>query len=117
MTSFLIAYDLARPQANKHALASAIMMIGQSWARPLETTWYVKADMDASDIEAILTGLLGDDDGLLVQPVNENAALANTTLRWFKRRSAPAAGASNVVAFPVVAELPAMVDYDLAEAV
>ena len=116
MTSFLIAYDLARPQANKHALASAIMMIGQSWARPLENTWYVKADMEASDIEAILSGLLGDDDGLLVQPVAESAQLTNTALRWFKRRST-APEASNVVAFPVIPELPAVEEYPLAQAV
>ena len=35
MRTFLISYDLAQPNANKNAINSAIMMLGQSWARPL----------------------------------------------------------------------------------
>jgi hypothetical protein len=108
MTTYLISYDLAAPQTNKQAIASAIMMLGQSWARPLEQTWYLRADIAESDIEAVLGGLLGDDDGLLVQVVEKDAVLANASLRWFKQRAsrATATASSNVVAFPVVSERP-----------
>lgn len=108
MTTFLISYDLAAPQTNKHAIASAIMMLGQSWARPLEQTWYLRADIDETDIETVLSGLLGEDDGLLVQAVEKGAVLANASLRWFKQRTSRAAepAATNVVAFPVVSERP-----------
>lgn len=108
MTTFLISYDLAAPQTNKHAIASAIMMLGRSWARPLEQTWYLRAEIAESDIETVLGGLLGDDDGLLVQAVEKDAVLANASLRWFKQRTGRAAdpATSNVVAFPVVPDRP-----------
>lgn len=118
MTTFLISYDLAKPQHNKHALASAIMMLGQSWARPLEQTWYIRADVAGRDIETILGSLLGDEDGLLVQAVEKDVVLANTTLRWFKQRRLPAeAATANVVAFPVIPDRPMVgAEVELAEA-
>ncbi len=100
MQTFLIAYDLAVPATNKHAISSAIMMLGQAWARPLDQTWYLKADLDVGDIEGVLGGLLGDDDGLLVQRIDRDGDLAKTALRWFKRRTQPVAGIeTNIVAF------------------
>ena len=103
MRTFLISYDLAAPTANKNAITSAIMMLGQSWARPLAQTWYIRADLEESDIESVLGGLLADDDGLIVQSVDQDASLANTELRWFRQRSQPLAGVeTNIVAFPAV---------------
>jgi|GEM_PF-251998 len=107
MTTFLISYDLAAPQTNKHAIASAIMMLGETWSRPLEQSWYIRADIEERDIELVLSALLGDDDGLLVQAVERDAVLANTSLRWFKQRRTPIAGDdNNVVVFPIVPEPP-----------
>ena len=101
MNTFLISYDLAAPRANKHALATAIMMIGRSWARPLEQTWLVRSELDAGEIESILGRLIGDDDGLLVQATAADAVVANTSVRWFRQRRAPAsANPANVIAFP-----------------
>ena len=114
MQMFLISYDLAAPAQNKNAMTSAIMMLGQSWARPLDQTWYIKADVEAGDIEQILGRLIGDDDGLLVQAVEDEAITANTQLRWFKQRAQPLAGVdSNVVAFPAASEAPAPVAGDV----
>ena len=50
-----------------------------------------------------LGDLLDSDDGLLVQSVDDQAVLTNTTLRWFRQRRADEALAkpNNVVAFPV----------------
>lgn len=123
MRTFLISYDLANPYANRHVIAQAIMEAGQSWARPLESTWYVKSDATPADLEDKLNGLLGQDDGLLVQAVKGDALMANTTLRWFRQRR-PAFDMpenSNVVAFPVIApkrtEADDVADPNLAEAV
>jgi len=105
MRTFLISYDLANPYANRHVIAQAIMEAGQSWARPLESTWYVKSDAPPAELEDKLQSLLGSDDGLLVQAVKGDAAMAGTTLRWFRQRR-PAFDMpenSNVVAFPVIA--------------
>lgn len=107
MRTFLISYDLATPSANKNAITSAIMMLGQSWARPLAQTWYIRAELEESDIESVLGGLLDEDDGLLVQCVEQEASLANTQLRWFRQRSQPLAGIeTNIVAFPAATAQP-----------
>src|SRR5690606_25610912 len=86
MRLFLIAYDLARSSPHKHAIAAAIMNLGQAWARPLETTWYVRSESSEGEIQHGLAGLLDPEDGLIVQPVSEGAAMANTALRWFRRK-------------------------------
>ncbi len=123
MRTFLISYDLANPYANRHVIAQAIMEAGQSWARPLESTWYVKSDAPLATIENQLKDLLGSDDGLLVQAVKGDALMANTTIRWFRQRR-PAFDMpedSNVVAFPVVAprrtQSDDLADPNLAEAI
>lgn len=108
MRTYLISYDLANPNAKKRALAEIIMGLGDKWARPLEQTWYVSSDESADEIEARMSWLLGDEDGLLVQAIGEGSALSNTSLRWFRRRGGvgPAAAAQmaasdeTVVAFP-----------------
>ena len=106
MRTFLVAYDLANPAANRNALTTAIMMLGRSWARPLEQTWYIKADLEEDDIHSVLATLLADDDGLIVQCVRDDAHLANTSLRWFKQRPLSRdLVETNVVAFPVVPEI------------
>ncbi len=112
MRTFLISYDLATPARNKHAMATAIMSLGSSWARPLEQTWYIRAESGENEIESRLAYLLDDEDGLIVQAVAEDAAMTNTRLRWFRQRR-PAfelEAGGNVVAFPcppaAQAELP-----------
>ena len=86
MSTYLISYSLANPTANKHILANAIMASGRSWARPLEHTWYVKSEQEAEFLEAFISATLDDGDSLVVQAVREDAAMANTSLRWFKHR-------------------------------
>jgi hypothetical protein len=102
MRTFLITYDLAKPNRNKHALASVIMSLGSAWARPLEQTWFVRSEESASELEERLTRLLDTDDGLIVQQVEAPAVFAQTSLRWFRQRrpgfDVPAT--SNVIAFP-----------------
>ena len=118
MRTFLISYDLARPNRNKHVLATAIMSLGQSWARPLEQTWYVRADAAETDIESRLAGLLDTDDGLIVQAVIDDAQLTNTSLRWFRQRRTPfdIDTTTNVIAFPLPGMVSAQTELPLAQA-
>lgn len=109
MRDFLISYDLSAPSRNKHEIATAIMAMGQSWARPLAQTWIIKTDLDVELIESRLARLLDDDDGLLVQPVSDTACFTNTSLRWFRQRR-PDSGETNVVVFPNVTETQPPVD-------
>ena len=86
MRTYLVAYDLARPQLNQAYLTEAIMSLGAAWARPLENVWYLRAGNSEKEIEARLERLLDQHDGLLVQEARGEAAMANTGLRWFRPR-------------------------------
>jgi hypothetical protein len=103
MRTFLISYDLANASA-RHMLASEIMQLGEAWARPLDNTWYVRIKARATEVEGRMRGLIGSDDGLLIQEVEADAFLLNTALRWFKKRR-PEGGdfPTNIVAFPAPA--------------
>ncbi len=102
MRTYLITYDLS--SAARHTLAGAIMQLGEAWARPLDTTWYVQSSERADALERRLKPHLESEDGLLIQQVEATAVLLNTALRWFRRRRPEnGAEASNVVAFPVPA--------------
>lgn len=105
MRTLIISYDLAQPHRNKHVLAQQIMALGQSWARPLEQTWYVRTEAREEEIEQQLCGLLDPDDGLLIQAVKEEAVLTNTALRWFRQRRAGVEMGenTNIIAFPMPA--------------
>lgn len=109
MRTFLISYDLANPLQNKHAIAQSIMTAGERWARPLESTWYLTSDEDEASLADRLQPLLDTDDGLLIQSVDDQAVLTNTSLRWFRQRRQSAARTdaareNNVVAFPAPAQ-------------
>lgn len=108
MRTYLISYDLANPNAKKHALAREIMGLGAKWARPLDQTWYVATKASSSDLNDRLSWMLGEEDGLIVQEVADDAILSNTALRWFRTKSkdglelrgaAASADETNVVPF------------------
>ena len=104
MRTYLITYDTAAPSRN--AIASAIMALGEAWARPLDATWYVQSSERPGALEQRLRTLLDSEDGLLIQQVEESAVLLNTALRWFRKRRQDAATATNVLAFPTAPEMP-----------
>ncbi|MGF1649076.1 MAG: hypothetical protein ACFCUN_01340 [Hyphomicrobiaceae bacterium] len=101
-TLFVISYDLATPLRNKHAVADAIMASGEAWARPLECTWYVRGAETLAALSAALAPVFDDEDGFIIQRVDEDVALGNTTLRWFRARARvePGPGA-DILPFPL----------------
>jgi hypothetical protein len=99
MKTFLIAYDLAEPLANRRLVVDAIMSVAISWARPLDTVWVVRSDRSGGEIETALGEALRVDDGLLVQETRGEAHLVNAGLRWFRpRRSVALTALTNAVA-------------------
>jgi hypothetical protein len=104
MRTYLITYDAAKPA---HALAGAIMRLGEAWARPLENTWYLQTTVRPTVLEEQLRAHLDGEDGLLIQPVVVDAVLLNTMLRWFKRRRDATSATPTVIAFPATASVPA----------
>jgi hypothetical protein len=117
MRTFLIAYDLAHPTLNKHAIATQIMGLAASWARPLESMWFVRGDIGEKEIEAAIGPYLDSEDGLVVQAVEEEAAMINTSVRWFRQRR-PAfdlEAGSNILAFPGAISPPDQAELPLAK--
>lgn len=96
MRTYLISFNVA--VSERHALADAIMQLGEAWARPLDTTWYVQSTERADAIERRLRPFLDAVEGLLIQEVEARALLLNTALRWFRRRRPARAEAGDVVA-------------------
>jgi hypothetical protein len=70
------------------------MELGEAWARPLDSTWYVQARERADAIEHRLRPFAHAADGLLIQEVEARALLLNTALRWFRRRRPACAAAA-----------------------
>lgn len=84
MRTYLISYDI--PGHQRHALASAVMQLGEAWARPLQSTWYVQSAERIDAIERRLRPFADAVEGLLIQEVDARALLLNAALRWFRRR-------------------------------
>jgi hypothetical protein len=105
MRTYLISYDLAHPNRNQHVLAQAIMAVGDKWARPLSNTWYVMSEREEVELESDLRALLAEDDGLVIQATKRDAAMTNTSLRWFRQRrpGLDLAPDGNIIAFPLPA--------------
>jgi hypothetical protein len=89
MRTYLITYDI--PGQQRHTLASAVMQLGEAWARPLDCTWYVQSAERADAIERRLRPFADAAEGLIIQEVDARALLLNTALRWFRKRQ-PAGG-------------------------
>ena len=98
MRTYLITIDPAAP--NRHRIFQAIMQLGDAWARPLETTWYVQADERPGVLEQRLGSQLEAGTGFLVQQVETAAVLRNTAVHWFRKRRTTEAAPDNVIAFP-----------------
>jgi hypothetical protein len=97
MRTYLITIDPAAP--NRHRIFQAIMQLGDAWARPLETTWYVQSDERPDALERWLGKQLEAGTGFLIQQVETAAVLRNTAVHWFRKRRVEAAP-DNVIAFP-----------------
>jgi hypothetical protein len=95
MRTYLISFDAAA--TDRHTLSGAIMQLGEAWARPLDTTWYVQSAERADAIEERLRPYTDAVEGLLIQEVEARALLLNTALRWFRRRR-PAAPETDALA-------------------
>lgn len=100
MRTYLINVDPAAP--NRHRIFQVIMQLGDAWARPMETTWYVQSGERPDALEQRLGRELAAGTSFLIQQVETAAVLHNTSVHWFRKRRAETAQANNVVAFPVV---------------
>lgn len=76
MNTYLITYDLIDAK-NYAALYDAIQEISIDWCHPLDSTWLVVANKDASQILDHLLAVTDKDDKLIV------ALMAKGDAAWF----------------------------------
>ncbi len=70
---FLIAYDLNKGETSSEykRLIDQIKKLG-SWAKPLESTWFVISESSASEIIDYLKKFIDSNDELLVMDVTDD---------------------------------------------
>lgn len=66
MTVYMIGYDLNNKGKNYDGLIDAIKKISGVWCKALESTWFVKTNLTATEILQILRLQIDNDDELLV---------------------------------------------------
>lgn len=86
MMTYLISYELSKSYQRKLILSQAIMSLGESWARPLENTWYIRSKDREHIIKEKLGKYIDSDDAFLIQNVDDEVTMVNTSLRWFKAK-------------------------------
>ena len=69
--TFLIAYDLNKGSSEYLRLIKEIKELG-SWAKPLESTFFVVSSLTASDIRDHLNKFIDSNDELLVMDVTDD---------------------------------------------
>ena len=73
MRTYVIGYDLHKPQQDYEGLSEAIKALG-SWWHCLDSTWMITTDETPAQIRDRLSPHIDDDDRLLVSAVGAPAA-------------------------------------------
>ncbi len=86
---FLISYDLNKGETSSEyqRLIKEIKSFG-TWAKPLESTWFVVSDSTTSSIRDHLTQFIDSNDEILVMDVSDDdwacKGLNNDVVQWMK---------------------------------
>ena len=72
--TYIVGYDLNRPQQEYPELIAAIKKIGTTWWHHLDSTWIVKSDLSAAEIRDLLTRHIDSNDELLVAALTGESA-------------------------------------------
>lgn len=91
MKTYLVGYDLNRPEQNYTDLIDAIKELGLWW-HCLDSTWIVKTNQSASDIRDSLRRHIDSNDELLVASLTGESAwggFADDCSSWLKSNIQP----------------------------
>jgi hypothetical protein len=84
MAVYLISYDLIPPGQKYNRVHTTIKSYG-TWAKPLESTWFVKSNENVQDVRGKVLNVLDANDKLLVVEVTRNASaygLPDEVWKW-----------------------------------
>lgn len=77
MKSYLIVYQLNAPESAYSDLIAYLKTAAQ-WARPTESTWLIKADVDVAKVrDGIKERIKPSDRAMVIEVVNNNWATFN----------------------------------------
>ena len=87
--TFLVSYDLNKGETSSEyqRLIKEIKALG-TWAKPLESTWFVVSESSASSIRDHLTQFIDGNDEILVMDVTDDnwasRGLNSDVVQWMK---------------------------------
>ena len=85
---YTISYDLNRPGQNYSSLYEAIKNLGD-WCHPLDSTWFVVTNLEATTIRNRLKEVMDESDGLIVATASAPAAwfgLSEEVISWLRNK-------------------------------
>lgn len=93
MKTFIISYDLSKPETSQEYLSLINMIKSVSnWAKPLESLWLIKSDLQALQIAERIKSVIDPNDKCLVIEVKEDWAVygvSQTVINWLRSQVAP----------------------------
>lgn len=81
MTNLIVSYDLMSPGQNYQRVAAAIQSLGP-WAKLLESTWYVKTDLNCTQALDVVAKAADRNDKVLVVEASSAAARNVDLVPW-----------------------------------
>lgn len=90
MRTYLISYDLGKPETRIEygQLASNFKKLFITWARPVESVWIVKTDMNVEQIRDAIKKILDSNDKLVVVEMSGSWGTYNISKEvtdWMKK--------------------------------
>jgi hypothetical protein len=88
MASYLIGYDLNKPEKDYPKLIEAIKDNFKTWWHSLDSTWIVKADLTSVEIRDLLKAHIDKNDELLIVKLTGEAAWTGFSTEasdWLKK--------------------------------
>lgn len=83
---YLITYDLKTPGKEYNTLYDEIKSIGENY-HPLESTWFVKSSLSATNLSTKLRSVIDENDSLFVVKISKQDRqgwLPKTAWEWLK---------------------------------
>jgi hypothetical protein len=90
MSTFMVSYDLSQPNRDYEKVAKYLKSFG-TYAKVLESLWYVESDLSAYEIAMGLCEQMDSDDHFIVSPIGGPSAWYNLGDRvsdWLNNRDA-----------------------------
>lgn len=78
MKTYLISYDLIKPDTNpEYTMLMKMIKSANRWSKPLKSTWLIQTDLSSLDIVNQLKSVIDANDKIYVTEITRNWASIN----------------------------------------